>query len=100
LILRVTAGFPAFTNTAIDVFGPLQVKFDVQKTVKEAQVIIFTWMTARAIHLELVTDKSTDTFHMVFRRFASLRGHSNIWSDCGTNVVRAQRCLKAKLGYS
>ena len=52
-------------------------------------------MTTRAIHLELVTDKSTDTFLMAFRRFASLRGHpSTCWSDCGTNFVGAQHYLK------
>ena len=66
--LRVAAGFPAFSNTAIDMFGPFQVKVG-RKTLKEAHAIIFTCMTTRAIHLELVTDKSTDTFLMAFRRF-------------------------------
>ena len=92
--LRVAAGFPAFSNTALDMFGPFQVRIG-RKTLKEAQAIIFTCMTTRAIHLELVTDKSTDTFLMAFRRFASLRGHpSSCWSDCGTNFVGAQQYLK------
>ncbi len=61
---------------------------------KEAQVIIFTCSTSRAIHLEVCTDKSTDTFIMAFRRFASLRGHPLIcWSDCGTNFKGAQDYL-------
>jgi hypothetical protein len=51
-------------------------------------------MTTRAVHLELVSDKSTDTFFLAFRRFASLRGHpSTCWSDCGTNFVGAQSYL-------
>ena len=92
--LRVAAGFPAFSNAALDMFGPFQVRIG-RKTLKEAQAIIFTCMTTRAIHLELVTDKSTDTFLMAFRRFASLRGHpSSCWSDCGTNFVGAQQYLK------
>ena len=92
--LRVAAGFPAFSNTLIDMFGPFQVKIG-WKTLKEAQAIIFTCMTTNAIHLELVTDRSTDAFLMEFRRFASLRGHpSNCWSDCGTNFVGAQHYLK------
>ena len=91
--LRVAAGFPAFYNTAIDMFGPLQLRIG-RKTLKEAQVIIFTCMTTRAVHLELVTDRSTHTFLMAFRRFASLRGHpSNRWSDRGTNFVDAQSYL-------
>jgi len=38
--LRVAAGFPAFSNTAMDMFGPVQIKLG-HKTLKEAQVIIF-----------------------------------------------------------
>lgn len=92
--LRVAAGFPAFINTAMDLFGPLKIKLN-RKTLKDAQVIIFTCMTTRAIHLELVSDKSTDTFLMAFRRFACTRGHPSVcWSDCGTNFVGAQGYLR------
>jgi len=91
--LRVAAGFPAFSYTAIDMCGPLQMRIG-RKTLREAQVIIFTCMTTRAVHLELVTDRSTDTFLMAFRRFASLRGYpSNCWSDRGTTFVDAQSYL-------
>ena len=55
-------------------FGPLHIKLN-RKTLKEAQVVIFTCMTSRAVHLELVNDKTADAFLMAFRRFASLRGH-------------------------
>ena len=92
--LRVAAGFPPFSNTAIDMFGPLHIKLN-RKTLKEAQVIIFTCMTTRAVHLELVNDKTSDAFLMAFRRFASLRGHPSVcWSDCGTNFVGAQAYLQ------
>ena len=91
--LRVAAGFPAFSNTAMDMFGPVQIKLG-RKTLKEAQVIIFTCMTSRAIRLELVTDKTSDAFLMAFGRFACLRGYPNVcWSDCGTNFVGAQGYL-------
>ena len=60
--LYVAAGFPAFSNTEIDMFGPLQIRIG-RKTLKEAQVIIFTCITARAVHLEFVTDRSSDTFN-------------------------------------
>ena len=57
-------------------------------------MIIFTCMTSRAIHLELVTDKTSDAFLMAFRRFACLRGYPNVcWSDRGTNFVGAQGYL-------
>ena len=92
--LRVAAGFPPFSNTTIDMFGPLHIKLN-RKTLKEAQVVIFTCMTTRAVHLELVNDKTSDAFLMAFRRFASLRGHPSVcWSDRGTNFVGAQGYLK------
>ena len=50
--LRVAAGAPPFSNTAIDMFGPLHIKLN-RKSLKEAQVVIFTCMTSRAVHLEL-----------------------------------------------
>ena len=92
--LRVASGLPPFCNTAMDMFGPFHIRLN-RKTLKEAQVIIFTCMTTRTVHLELVTDKSTDTFLLAFRRFACLRGHPNTcWSDCGTNFVGAQSYLE------
>ena len=90
---RTDANNPAFANTALDLFGPFEVKVK-RKTIKEAWCCIFTCMTSRAVHLELCTDKSTDTFLMAFRRFVCLRGHPKlVWSDRGTNFVGSQRYL-------
>ena len=92
--LAVAAGSPPFINTAIDMFGPLQIKLN-RKTLKEAQNIIFACMTTRAVHLELVNDKTSDASLMAFRRFASLRGNPSVcWCDCGTNFVGAQGYLR------
>ena len=87
--LRVAEGCPVFTNTALDMFGPVHVKLN-RRTLKEAQIIIFTCMTARAVHLELVTDKSADCFLMSFRRFASLRGQAH------AGQIKAQTSLGRK----
>ena len=49
----------------MDMFGPLQIRLN-RRTLQEAQVAIFTCATkTRAVHLELVTDKSTKAFRMV-----------------------------------
>ena len=71
--LYIAAGFPAFSNTAIHMFGPLQIRIG-SKILKVALVIIFTCMTTETVYLELVTHRSSDTLLMAFRRFASLRG--------------------------
>ena len=91
--LSVAVAFPAFCNTAINMFGPLQIRG--QKKLKEGHAIIFTCMTTRAVHLQLVTDRRTDTFLKAFRQFMSFRGNpNNCWSDCGTNFIGAQHYLK------
>ena len=95
--IRVAAGLTAFSDTAIDMFGPLKIRLG-RKTLKEPHAITFTCLTTREVHLELVTDRSTDTFLMAFRRFVSLRGNpNNCWSDCGTNFIGAQHYLKELL---
>ena len=92
--LRVAAGFPPFSNTAMDMFRPLQIRLN-RRTLPEAQVIISSCATTRAVHLELVTDKSTEAFLMAYRRLACLRGHSNVCcSDRGSNFVGAQEYLR------
>ena len=92
--LRVASGLPPFCNTAMDMFGPFHIRLN-RKTLKETQVIIFTCMTTRTVHPELVTDNSTDSFLLAFRRFACLRGHPNTcWSDWGTHFVGAQSYLE------
>lgn len=49
----------------------------------------------KAIHLELVSDLTTDAFVAALRRFIARRGYpSLIWSDHGTNFVGAKRELK------
>ena len=86
--------FPPFSNTTFDMFGPVDIKLK-RKSLKEAQVVIFACMTTRAVHLELVSDKTSAAFLMAFRHFASLRGHPSVcWCDCGTNFVGAQAFLK------
>ena len=56
-------------------FGPLHVRLG-RKILEEARVIIFTCMTTRAVDLELVTDRSTDTFLSAFRPFCILERKS------------------------
>ena len=49
----------------------------------------------RAVHLELVSDLTSEAFIACLRRFVARRGCPNqIWSDHGTNFVGANRELK------
>jgi len=91
---RVEPDTAPFANTSVDLFGPLQVKV-ARKTLDKAYGCLFTCLTTRAVHTELVMSESTDEFLMGLRRFTALRGWPKfIFSDNGTNFVGAQAYLR------
>ncbi|XP_030765048.1 uncharacterized protein LOC115889242 [Sitophilus oryzae] len=60
----------------------------------KAYICLFVCMATKALHLELVSDLSSETFLGALLRFISRRGRCNhIYSDCGTNFVGASREL-------
>ena len=70
----------AFLYTGVDYFGPLFAK-TAEASVK-VWVALFTCLSTRAVHLELVTDISSEQFLLAFRRFVSRRGVPRaMWSD-------------------
>ena len=48
----------------------------------------------KAVHLEAVSDMTSDAFIATLYRFVARRGHPLIWSDNGTNFVGANHELK------
>lgn len=55
---------------------------------------MFVCMSLKAVHLELVTNLSTDAFLAAFDRFVARRGiPAAVYSDCGTNFVGASKRL-------
>ena len=53
-------------------------------------IAIFVCMVTRAVHIEIVSDYTTATFLLAFRRFTSRRGLcSTIYSDNGTTFQGA-----------
>ncbi|XP_071056931.1 uncharacterized protein [Onthophagus taurus] len=52
--------------------------------------------TTSAVHLEVATDYSTSGFLAAYKRFSGRRGISEcLYSDCGTNLVGADRELRS-----
>lgn len=82
---------PTFARTGIDFAGPFWIKSNAavrKPTITKGYVCLFVCLCTRAIHLELVSNLSSDAFLAALRRMASRRGvPSTILSDNGTNLV-------------
>ncbi|KAF0769852.1 Integrase catalytic domain-containing protein, partial [Aphis craccivora] len=86
-----------FSHVGMDYGGPFLVKEHRRRNARSVKVYLalFVCMSVKAVHLEIVTDLSTDAFLAALDRFVARRGiPSNIYSDCGTNYVGAARQLK------
>ena len=82
-----------FSSTGTDCFGPFMVKQG--RSLVKRYGCIFTCLSSRAIHLEVLHSLSADSFLMAFDRFRSRRGQvDHLYSDNGTNFVSADKMLK------
>ena len=89
---------PPFTSVGVDAFGPWNI---VTRRTRGGQAnskrwaIIFTCLTTRAIHIEVVEEMSSSSFINSLRRFVAIRGSvKSFRSDRGTNFVGATDSLK------
>ena len=85
-----------FTFVGLDLFGPLAVK--VGRSRVKRWVVLFTCLTIRAVHVEVVHSLSTESCIMNIRRFIGRRGPSSeIHSDNGTNFYGVSRVLQDQM---
>lgn len=92
IVERLDFGERPFTNVGMDCFGPLKVR-QGRSTIKRYG-LIFTCLTYRAIHLELVVDLSLDQIMIAIRSLFARRGRAKKFrSDNGKNFVGASRQL-------
>ncbi|XP_045477885.1 uncharacterized protein LOC123683032 [Harmonia axyridis] len=83
-----------FSNCGVDFAGPYSITIGRHRGVKtvKAYVCLFVCFATKALHLELATDLSTETFLSALQRLIARRGRiSHLYSDCGTNFVGANR---------
>ena len=90
---RVTPNKPPFTYVGVDCFGPFLVRRGRSQAKRYG--VVFTCLTVRAIHIEVVHSLDTDSFVNCMRRFIARRGQpEQIRSDNGGNFVRGEKELR------
>nr|XP_054604550.1 uncharacterized protein LOC129165413 [Nothobranchius furzeri] len=89
---------PPFSYVGLDVFGPWEVSARRTKggqANSKRWAVLFTCMSTRAIHIEVVETLSASSFIYALRRFFAIRGPAKqLRSDRGTNFVGAAKDLK------
>ncbi|XP_054260373.1 uncharacterized protein LOC129000536 [Macrosteles quadrilineatus] len=80
----------------MDYSGHFEVKVHTTRNSQKLKsyLCLFVCFTTKAVHLEVVTDLSVDSFIAALKRFVSRRGLcAHLYSDCGTNYVGASKQL-------
>ncbi|XP_058456561.1 uncharacterized protein LOC131433958 [Malaya genurostris] len=94
--MRLSAFVRPFTYVGLDYFGPVLVKAG-RNNVKR-WVALFTCLTLRAVHMEVVHSLSTVSCIMAVRRFVSRRGPPReIWTDNATCFHGASNELMSEI---
>lgn len=92
---------PPFSYVGVDTFGPWSI---VTRRLRGGTVnskrwaVIFSCLTSRAVHIEVIEELSSSSFINALRRFISIRGPvKEFRSDRGTNFIGATTELDMKV---
>lgn len=78
-----------FTYVGMDYFGPIQVKYG--RRLEKHWVCMFSCLSIRAIHMEIVHSLTTNSCIMAIQRFVNIRGiPREIIADNGTSFIGAK----------
>ena len=87
-----------FLTTGVDYAGPVSLRLGTprSKTIIKGYIAIFVCFATKAIHIEVVTSLTTESFLAALRRFIARRGRPrHIHSDNGTNFIGAANELRS-----
>lgn len=95
---RVSINRP-FLNTGVDYAGPIVTREKRRNSsTTKSYIALFVCLSTKALHLEIVSDLTSQAFLAAYRRFVNRRGHcQRMYSDRGTNFVGAQKILKEEV---
>ncbi|XP_026731637.1 uncharacterized protein LOC113496572 [Trichoplusia ni] len=93
---RVSVQKP-FQCSGVDYAGPISIRSSKGRGhhPTKGYICLFVCMSTRAIHLEVVSDMTSQSFLASFKRFVARRGRVvDLWSDNGTTFVGSARELR------
>ncbi|XP_075163015.1 uncharacterized protein LOC142235637 [Haematobia irritans] len=92
---RVSGSRP-FQVVGVDFAGPIATYLRIRgKTPYKSYIAVFVCFATKAVHLETVSDLSSDAFIAALKRFIGRRGlPSKIYCDNATNFIGAESKLK------
>lgn len=97
---RVNISAP-FGHTGVDYAGPMSIRLrrsPGRPLISKGYICLFVCLATKAIHFEFAGDMSAETFLAAMSRFISRRGlPSDMYSDNGTNFVRAARDIDSDM---
>ncbi|XP_075170474.1 uncharacterized protein LOC142242837 [Haematobia irritans] len=93
---RLASYVSPFTFTGVDFFGPIMITVNRHK--EKRYGALFTCLSIRAVHIEVVSTLNTSSCIIAIRSFMARRGTPReFFSDNGTNFVGAERELRESL---
>ena len=93
---RVIPNLP-FNCSGVDFCGPFMVRYKNQRKgiLHKIYICIFVCFATRAVHVEMVSDLTSEAFIATLKRFFGRRGRcAKLYSDNGTNFVGANQEIK------
>lgn len=90
----------AFLHVGVDYTAAMQIRSSrLRKApIEKGYIALFVCFATKAVHLELVSDQSSDAFLAALPRFIARRGLcTDMYSDNGTNFVGASNQLERDL---
>ncbi|GFY12252.1 integrase catalytic domain-containing protein [Trichonephila clavipes] len=93
---RVVPDYP-FNCSGVDFCGPFMIRYKIQRKgiLHKIYICVFVCFVSKAIHIEIVSDLTSDAFIATLKRFFSRRGKcAKLYSDNGKTFVGANKELK------
>ncbi|GFW46992.1 integrase catalytic domain-containing protein [Trichonephila clavipes] len=93
---RVVPDYP-FNCSGVDFCGPFMIRYKNQRKgiLHKINICVFVCFVSKAIHIEIVSDLTSDAFIATLKRFFSHRGKcAKLYSDNGKTFVGANKELK------